>query len=412
MIELVVFDDKAIKESCKVKEKFGLLAQYLFPNKNFEIFNDFRKNFAKLLMKKGNGREAEVILNVFKFCNEVRNNKQLFDDINLMKNFNEDFDKYILKKQNLYMKYLGKIDEDTLKELEDEIHYCSRFIASLIKYNVSGFENFFALVGKSICSEPNQYSTESLIAAFAYSYLETDEFEELSSKLSNELNIKIPQIVNQNITVYYPNTDIDLISNQHAVVDNIEFPDCIETSIRQFFNFTQPVDKEQLKEFWKDSPKREEILNFFIKKQGINKSNSGTFEIRSAWAPIISKVPGLVYKKKTSEDLPYFDVELKAGWINYLKAISYLKHDEESWNELCSIDGSKPHHEQLTEIFKRLAGENLVNCEWTEDCGIRDMEDGSFDNLGIIKATFKDIPESVNFAMIYGHGYVQWTYRD
>ena len=140
---------------------------------------------------------------------------------------------------------------------------------------------------------------------------------------------------------------------------------------------------------------------------------------RQAWAEIVSRIPGMIYKKKTDEKLPLNDVEIKAGWFNYLKAIAHLKNEKKVWDELCNCIETFSETEKITpeikkttcDCFAKLAGEKLQSIQWIDKDyyeGIRDMEDGTLDLLGRIRCSFIDAPQKIDFIMMDGHGFVEW----
>lgn len=115
--------------------------------------------------------------------------------------------------------------------------------------------------------------------------------------------------------------------------------------------------------------------------------------------------------------MSYFDVELKAGWFNYLKAISYSKNDKETWNELCELQKKLTEERKILPAFKteickllmKLAGKKLQSVEWIHYYeGIRDMEDGTLDFLGVKKCEFENVSEQIGYVMLDGHGFVNW----
>lgn len=116
----------------------------------------------------------------------------------------------------------------------------------------------------------------------------------------------------------------------HINIDEANFTDCVEVSILHFFYMTQPKEMDQIMSYWVElnSPMKEKVKDFFKFHQGTKRANNDNPSIRQIWATIVSKIPGQVYKKKSNSSLSYYDVELKAGWFNYLKVIAYLKNDK------------------------------------------------------------------------------------
>ena len=199
------------------------------------------------------------------------------------------------------------------------------------------------------------------------------------------------------------------------------FTDCVEVSIAHFFYMVQPIESNLIDSYWDDtnSPLKDKIKNFFH-IQGPKRSNTENCSTRQIWAEIVSRIPGIIYKKKTNPSLSLNDVEIKAGWFNYLKTIAYLKNNKDAWNELCELAEILTKEEKIIpsikektcKIFSELAGDKLQSIEWRDGDyyeGIRDMEDGTLDLLGRIRCSFKDAPEKIDFVMMDGHGYVQWN---
>jgi hypothetical protein len=131
---------------------------------------------------------------------------------------------------------------------------------------------------------------------------------------------------------------------------------------------------------------------------------------------IISKVPELVYKRETCERLPVNDVELQAGWRNYVKAIAYLRNDNFVWELLREFDAGFSGKTEVSPLvmcdaFQRLASESLVSvCWWAgdKDEGIRDVGCGISDLLGRMRCSFRGISKNIDFVMQNGHGFGQW----
>lgn len=176
--------------------------------------------------------------------------------------------------------------------------------------------------------------------AFAFQYLETEEINQLSDILKERLGYSLVLIAESNFSPYKVGTPF--IADGIVVVDGVEFPDCIETAIRHFFNLIQPTDPALRKQYWRTSQSsaQSEVAVFFMRKQKVKRANDGNSEFRTLWARTLSKLSELSYKRKTQESLPANDVELKAGWSNYLKAIAYLKKDFHVWKNLRRFDNS------------------------------------------------------------------------
>lgn len=119
------------------------------------------------------------------------------------------------------------------------------------------------------------------------------------------------------------------------IIDGVEFINCVEDSVLHFFYMCQPSEPEMIMKYWDsiDSPKREQIKDF-LRLQGLKRSNNKNPSLGTNWAEIVSKIPGMIYKKETDPSLLQNDVEIVAAWCNYLKAISYLKNEKLVWEEL------------------------------------------------------------------------------
>lgn len=110
---------------------------------------------------------------------------------------------------------------------------------------------------------------------------------------------------------------------------------------------------------------------------------------------------------------------MKAGWFNYLKAIAYLKNEQNIWNNLCKLQESLTKEEKILPEFTtetcncllKLGGEKLKSVEWLHGHvyeGIRDMENGTLDLLGTIKCSFEGVSENIGYVMKDGHGFIDW----
>jgi len=188
---------------------------------------------------------------------------------------------------------------------------------------------------------------------------------------------------------------------------------------------TQPNDFSSLKKYWNslDSPRGEEILSFF-RLQGAKRANNVCIPLRTQWAEIISKIPGLSYMRKAPTSYGSNDLELNSGWTTYLRAIAFLKHDKRVWDLLCELcsrltrekELSMEMKEMICNCFCDLAGkEKIRTIEWIEsdpDEGIRDMGIDGLDLLGRVRVSFINASEPIDFVMQNGHGYVQWMTLD
>ena len=244
------------------------------------------------------------------------------------------------------------------------------------------------------------------MCSFAFLYLEPKEFETLRSDL---IKIGITLVGGEEpICLYVIGSPI--ISNDLVVVDGVAFYDCIEMSIRHFFNFFQPYEDSELTKYWSGNP---EILDFFLNIQGKRKANSDLKNLRNRWAIFCSKIPGLVYGDKTNGS-PINNVEIKAGWFNFLKAIAHLRKRDDIFHELSLIKVIPEKFNEIPPIlcraFKELAGEKCISIVWVKDDneGIRTMLDGSLDPLGRMRVTIKNLNRNVDFIMMNGHGWVEW----
>jgi hypothetical protein len=339
MNDIVPLDNAKIMELISVHDQNATseLSLRLFPSpfEEVEIEGINGKDFAYRLDAIIDREVVDVLFVLLKYCCELRHNPDLLNDIALIRNYTESVAENIKK-----LKYSGKKakkDELLYSGIQEEIARCSHFAEVIGTYKIFGLDSVFAMLGRSIYYEMEKCLTERLLWTFSCQYLELEESERLSVVALENLAL---HLFPKQIGCFLYRVGTPLIAHDVAIVDGMEFPDCIETAVRHFFNFVQPMERTCLQEYWNSSasPAKDKILDFFIKTQGHRKANDGRLTIRNAWAAIISKVSGLIYKRKTCESLPMNDIELKAGWSNYLKAIAYLKKDDFAWDMLRKFD--------------------------------------------------------------------------
>ena len=184
--------------------------------------------------------------------------------------------------------------------------------------------------------------------------------------VKNSINIEL-EVDNKQRFPYI--VDVPINAHVPVEIEKALFTDCVEVSNLHFFYMVQPTNIDSIMSYWDaiDSPLKEKVKNFLRFVQGPKRANNDNPSVRQIWATIVSRIPGLIYKKKSDPSLDHYDVEFKAGWFNYLKAIVYLKNDKEVWDKLnelkallTDVEKSLPEMKTKTvECFSKLAGEKL-----------------------------------------------------
>jgi hypothetical protein len=365
------------------KIETGTLSEKLFaplsvtlPSVEVDFFN--KEGLACKLKAIEESRQISILIAMFRYCDELRIDKLLLNTMKKMKG-----------------KSLG-----------------TQCMLLAKKYNAFGFDSMFVAISESIYLESEEGTTENLLWTFSHKYFGMEKISQFASVLKEKYSLRI------DVNFFPYKISAPFIENGTAIVEGVEFPDCIETAVRHFFNLTQPLDLSSLYKYWNlyKTPLGDRVFVFFSETQGAQKANLGIPELRTAWAEIISKLPGLAYKRKTDDSLLSNNLELTAGWSNYLKTIAYIKNDHLVLEDLWAFDNDfktvkKNYIEVICKCFARLAAVPSVSVKWISDAsqGVRDMENGCIDLLGRIRCKFSDDIRPVDFVMQNGHGYVVWA---
>jgi len=414
--ELVPLQKEDIRTLISTTNPMRELSIRLFPSpfEEIDVIGITGKDFACRLDMIGETKQVNVLFSLFQYCHELRTDSHLPSEIASIKNYTESMEENIKKLRRTAKKV--KTNAALYLENQAEIDRCIHFSAAVKKHEVFGFDWMFAMLARSMHSEPYHCFTERLLWTFCCQYLEIEDVVKLSNAIKESIGL-LPKVDCAYIFPYKIGTP--MIAHDAVTIDGVEFPDCIETAVRHFFNIIQPTDPSLLCQYWNSmgSPVGDEMIDFFAKIQKNRKANDGSHLLRTSWAKIISKVPELTYKRKTQDSLLSNNVELKAGWSNYLKAIAYIKNNHFVWSALRHFDANFPKvvenpFEIICDSFAQLAGNTLISIQWCsgdKDEGLRDMENGWFDLLGRIRCNFLDVPRAIDFVMQNGHGFVEWA---
>lgn len=351
---------------------------------------------------------------LFNYCSELRKTPTLINRASSIHNKSESL-------QCTIEKLSQKLTENAkLEEIQTEISNCqflSNFIEKYKIKNINQIDWMFVIIARFMKNHFDCYSTEQFLWRFCCEYFENDDLKTLSSSVKNDTKIEF-EFGHENKFPYKLNVPIN--AQVSVIIDGVEFTECVEVSVLHFFYMCQPTDPDLIMKYWDeiDCPVREKVKDFF-RLQGPKRANNKNPSIRKIWAEILSRIPGIIYRKKTDSSLPSNDVEIAAAWCNYVKAIAYLKNDRNVWNDLCKYSQILTEKNEIfpqiknvvCESLAKLAGEKLQSIEWVENGpfeGIRFMDDGTSDLLGTVRCTFKGVPEKIDFIMEDGHGFIQW----
>jgi hypothetical protein len=131
---------------------------------------------------------------------------------------------------------------------------------------------------------------------------------------------KLP--INNGLVDMYNRTDDELI-------DNHQFPDCVETTVRHLCNLAlysdkiQSFDLEKLRVHMQGSPYLKNIENFYA-LQTPHKANSGERSIRNAWNKVVAGVDDVRYCRKYNDAYLKNYNELDSGIINILSLVNTI----------------------------------------------------------------------------------------
>lgn len=416
--ELTPLPLEEIYKSVRIEQGKASLVNRLFPSpyENADIMGINEKNLFHYLEDKAPEEKLGLFCELFRYCKQLRQSSEMLEKITSIENYTESISQNRIK----LMRQLKKSKSDTVfleKQLE-ALNYFSRIMDT---YSTQDITWIFAMIARSIKSEREVFYTEQLLWSFCSEYFENNDLTLLSSEIKKATGIKLGVISDDSRFAYKMGVPIN--AQVSVTIEGVEFTDCIEVSILHFLYMTQPKNPIELAEYWAKSPLKKEILDFF-KMQGSKMANYNNPILRTIWAKIVTKIPGLVYKKKTTGHTGKNNIELKAGWFNYLKTIAYLKNKEDIFKSLSLSnaevrDGealSDTTKEEICKVFCELAGNAVDTAEWIahdKDEGIRtDMGDAGLDALGRLRVSFRGVQEPIDFVMQDGHGYVQWMTMD
>ena len=235
--------------------------------------------------------------------------------------------------------------------------------------------NSISLEGKTI---PELF-TNYLIKAYVWRVLpeNDDDFSRMASKIREDssqkdyvsvLTDKIYENIKRNTSLVPFPLNQTPITNGSATYQGQVFPDCVETTLRQFFStiFSKSVLKEgeytselvlDLDRIPKESSA---LLNFFApggQAGNIRKlANDPSKEIRNEWANVVSGLPFMTYKYENSK------CELCGGWGNIIKAFCYLMRNYSATQGGENTPRKQAAEKRIKEINKQLeSGEFVLN---------------------------------------------------
>ncbi|GHU11347.1 hypothetical protein FACS189449_02620 [Alphaproteobacteria bacterium] len=206
---------------------------------------------------------------------------------------------------------------------------------------------------KSECKEdaepryPREYANY-LLSAYAWSVLNTKEdIQSLDANLPAARALVRKAFVGNSAEGYTPNPDVldspvtkaiytyeksyklymplrpsdSIITNGIASYEGTTFADCTDTALRQFCTVVLCKRDDATGKIFidKDRIKGLPRLEAFFNNPGLKPSdyaNSGESSIRSAWAEVVGRLPGVLYMKQCCE--------LHPGWVNIIKAFCRL----------------------------------------------------------------------------------------
>ena len=404
---------KIIQQSNQyIKELIGRL--FPSPFEEIDIQSISSRNLAERLDVLEETERKRLIYCLYHFCLKLRQSNELVTSILTITNYTEPI-QVVLKKLQFAQKKERKKQEQ--KNYDNEIQICQSYLQLLNEYNFNGYDWIFTLIARSIGNEPEKCITEKLLWTFCHDYFEEKEYLEIIEKCSTVI-----QLENEYEYPFPYKIGTPFIEHDTVIIDDIDFPDCIETTIRHFFNFIQPRKPYEIIDYWNrlNSPVKDSVIHFFTTIQGSRRANDGKRYIRKAWAEIITKLPKeevvLSYKLSSLENTEN-NIEIKAGWSNYLKTIAYMKNDQRVMNKLIAFDSQSSQEmelqtELMCECLSLLSEGQLYDIEWCHGNqyeGIRDMKNGLFDILGVIRCSIKNVSRKIEIVMRDLHGLIRWS---
>jgi len=399
------------------------LVRRLFPSPygTVDVMGITDKNLFHYLEEIDPDRRVGLLSELFGYCHRLRHSPEALTMISSISFFTELIPQ-AMKKVKCQLKK-NKRDAVIAKTWEDQLAWLQCFSSFVAAYSVKDLDWMFAMIARSITSERQTFDTERLLWSFCSQYFEYDDLTVLSSNVEELTGIKLDVV--QDDFEFPFKRGVPINAQYPVVIEGTEFTDCVEVSVLQFLYMTQPNKYDSLKKIWDDlgSPRKEEVLDFF-KMQGSKRANNVCIPLRTKWAEVVQRIPGLYYVRKAPSSTGSNNLELNSGWTNYLRVIAFLKNDKSIWEVLCELCAKLSREKKLSaemkeiicDCFCKLAGEERIkSIQWIEsdpDEGIRDLGNDRLDMLGRIRVLFVNAPEPVDFVMQDGHGYVQWMACD
>lgn len=178
-------------------------------------------------------------------------------------------------------------------------------------YKIHGVDWIFLEIANFMKNHFDAFTTEQLLWSFCIEYFEEEDLKSLSAIIAKTNAIEFDYNVQKQFKFPYK-YPIPINEEVGIDVDGTEFTDCVEVSVLHFLYMTQPTDVNLIMDYWDsiETPFKEKIKSYF-KFQGPKRSNNETPTVRKAWAEIVSKIPGIICKKKTDQYLELNNVEIK-----------------------------------------------------------------------------------------------------
>ena len=413
-----------IHESLSQERENATLVTRLFPSPygTVDVMGINDKNLFHYLEELKAERRVGILNEFFCYCVRLRQSSGVLSAISTINCYTEPASQSVRKIKNQMKK--NKTDVGLVASLKEQLEKLDVFSAFIRTYSVHDIDWLFAMIARSIASESDPFHTERLLWSFCSEYFEYEDLVSLSSSVERQTGV-IRLDATQDNSRFPFKMGVPINAQYPVIIDGVEFTDCVEVSVLQFLYMTQPNDFASIEKLWNElkSPRKEEVLSFF-RMQGSKRANNVNISLRTKWATVVARIPGLSYMRRTPGGSGPNDLELNSGWTTYLRAIAFLKHDECTWDRLCEVCSALTREKRLStemketviDCFCQLTGkEKIQTVEWVEsdpDEGIRDMGEAGLDLLGRVRVSFIDVPEPVDFVMMDGHGYVQWMTLD
>jgi len=445
------------------------LAKLLFrpSGENLLTSTNSTDNFGATLRSLTNGKAVKKMAELVKLCKMIRENfvtiKNALDKFASICEAN----KGKRKKESIYYINGGKwkqVIPDENNTQHRMSHVCKSVdgdlkntLETLLKQK--GFARICVALCKSIGEDRASclYFAEALLLTFFVMHFENDDLVTFVNKLegnteyiaatTEEIETFITDLKEKRVrtpeeeAIQNAETDITPYAGERLIESDVvqltdpllKVSDCVETAGRHFMNITISMPNDNLKEEVKD----------YFKTYPIGKyANNASDDVKAKWMNILRNKDGVIYAKPEK-------VEIKAGWINYIKALSKLFIDSKltTFNiklaELTELfDNNQRRDEKdaitdegrqtqvklkicecLSELAK-LGGRTDVfyNFDWIGEglniltgkryFGIRNMESDTYDITGYVKCTVTRSEELKKaefcIGMEEGHGFMDW----